>query len=98
MRAVRAEFMPEVHGGVLRRSRWQGSRLWTVQAMKPPRSRIVGKAAVLLKEAGIVPGQVIAMGFALPGGDGFQMLAKVVRYEQHETARGVSRAVVVEEA
>ena len=66
--------------------------------MKPPRSRIVGKAAVLLKEAGIVPGQVIAMGFALPGGDGFQMLAKVVRYEQHETARGVSRAVVVEEA
>ena len=64
----------------------------------PGRSRIGGNAARLLAGAGVAPGQVVALGFEVPGGDQFWTSVTVRGFEQRVTARGTSVAVVVEEA
>lgn len=61
------------------------------------RSRIGGNAARLLAGAGIVPGQVVALGFEVPGGAQYWTEVTVRGFEQRVTARGTTVSVIVEE-
>ena len=61
------------------------------------RSRITGPAAQMLAGSGVAPGQIVALGFEVPGGDQFWTQVRVRAFEQRKSAAGTSVAVVVED-